>query len=267
MTIRVAFAGAAGRMGRALLKLAAESGDLTIAAAVEAAGRPQLGEDAGSLIGRAPLGVKLTAAGAPLAADVVVDFSAPAATLALIEQLSQTPLPLVCGTTGLEAAHKAALAKLAEAAPVVWAPNFSTGVNLLFDLVFRAAAVMGPQTEVEVVEAHHKHKKDAPSGTAVRLVEQVARALNLDAKRDAVHGREGITGERPLRQIGVHALRGGEVVGEHTVFLFGEGERLELTHRAASRDALAAGALRAVRWVVGRRPGLYDMMDVLGMKG
>jgi 4-hydroxy-tetrahydrodipicolinate reductase len=174
-------------------------------------------------------------------------------------------VPLVVGTTGFSRAQQAELAQLAGRIPVVSAPNMSIGVNLLFRLAARAAEVLGESFDVEIVEAHHRHKKDAPSGTALRLAESVAHALGRDLSKELVTGRSGLTGERERSNIAVHAVRGGDVVGDHTVFFLGDGERVELTHKASSRGNFARGALRAASWVVGRGPGLYDMADVLGL--
>jgi 4-hydroxy-tetrahydrodipicolinate reductase len=172
---------------------------------------------------------------------------------------------MVIGTTGLDAATRAALERAAERVPVVYAPNYSQGINALYFLAGRAAELLGPSFDAEIVEMHHRYKMDAPSGTAVRLAEVVATAKRLDAERAIRHGRSGQVGERPLEEVGVLALRGGDVVGEHTLYLVGDGERIELTHRATDRLIFARGAVRAAHWVVGRSAGLYDMIDVMGI--
>ena len=267
MSMNIAINGAAGRMGHMLLDLVNDADDLVLSGAYDYAEHPDLGKDALALMGKAPSGVALSTIPQQPQADAVIDFSLPVGFDALLDSLEKSPLPLVVGTTGLTDEQKQRLSTYAKTVPVVFAPNFSTGVNLLFALVKQSLEVMGNTTEVEIVEAHHHHKKDAPSGTAAKLLEVAADALGLDATDDAVHGRFGDTGERPLKQIGVHAMRGGEVVGEHTVFLFGNGERVELTHKAQSRSAFAVGALAAARWVMTQAPGLYDMQQVLGLKG
>jgi 4-hydroxy-tetrahydrodipicolinate reductase len=230
-------------MGQAVAAAAAESG-LPIAATVD---------------------VKDNLPAALALGDVVVDFSSASATGALITAAVAARKPLVIGTTGHAPAEKAALAALAAQVPTVWAGNFSVGVNLLFALTARAARVLGNDYDVELIEMHHRLKKDAPSGTAVRLLELIReeRALGPDALR---HGRSGLPGERTRSEIGVHAVRGGDVIGDHTVIFAGAGERLELTHKASDRALFARGALRAAIWVIGRAPGLYDMQDVLGLR-
>jgi 4-hydroxy-tetrahydrodipicolinate reductase len=197
--------------------------------------------------------------------DVVIDFSSPAATAGLINLAVAAGKPLVIGTTGHSADEKKRLLALAARVPTVWAGNFSVGVNLLFALTARAARVLGDDYDAELIEMHHRHKKDAPSGTAVRLLELIleARQLGPDALR---HGRSGLTGERTRKEVGVHALRGGDVVGDHTVIFASPGERIELTHKASDRAIFAKGALRAAQWVVNQPAGVYDMQDVLGLK-
>ena len=199
---------------------------------------------------------------------VFVDFSLPAATPAVLAVVAATGTPLVLGTTGHDDAVREAIAAAAKAAPIVFASNFSVGVNALFWLTRRAAEILGPEFDLEIVETHHRLKKDAPSGTARRLAEILAEARALSYERDVRHGRAGNVGERTAGEIGVHAVRGGDVVGEHTVLFAGPAERLELTHRAGSRELFALGALRAARWAAepGRAPGLYDMEDVLGLR-
>ncbi|HVW21169.1 MAG TPA: 4-hydroxy-tetrahydrodipicolinate reductase [Opitutaceae bacterium] len=243
MPLTILLHGAKGRMGLAVSAAAAELG-VKVGAAVDA------GDDA--------------AAGLA-ACDAIVDFSSPRATRALLELAVAKGKPVVLGTTGHEPAEKAALLALAARVPCVWAGNFSVGVNLLFALTRRAARTLGADYDAEVLEMHHRFKKDAPSGTAARLLEIIReeRKLGAEALR---HGRAGITGERTPSEIGVHALRGGDVVGDHTVMFAALGERLELTHRASDRAIFARGALRAAQWVAGQKPGVYDMQDVLGLK-
>ncbi|MFZ5496618.1 MAG: 4-hydroxy-tetrahydrodipicolinate reductase [Verrucomicrobiota bacterium] len=243
MSLRILLNGAKGRMGQAVVAAAGEM-DASIAAAVDAGDDP------------AP---HLTAC------DVVIDFSSPHATGKLLELAVAHRKPIVIGTTGHSADEKHRLLALAGKAPCVWAGNFSVGVNLLFALTRRAAAVLGADYDAEVIEMHHRFKKDAPSGTAARLLEIILeqRKLTTDAVR---HGRSGITGERTSAEVGVHALRGGDVVGDHTVLFAALGERLELTHKASDRGIFARGAVRAAHWVVGRPAGVYDMQDVLGLR-
>lgn len=243
--LRVVINGAKGRMGRALLGCVEEDPGLALAAALDA------GDDL---------------AAALACADVVVDFSVAAVSATVASTCAKAGRPLVMGTTGQNAAARETIAQAAETIPVVFAPNFSVGVNALFWLARRAAEILGPDFDLEVVEMHHRHKHDAPSGTARRLVEILADARGWDATGDVRHGREGLIGERPRREIGVHALRGGDVVGDHTVVFAASGERIEVTHRASSRETFARGALRAAKWVVQQPPGLYDMGDVLGLQ-
>jgi 4-hydroxy-tetrahydrodipicolinate reductase len=196
------------------------------------------------------------------AADVVIDFTTPEASVEHARVCAKQSVPLVVGSTGFSAETRAHMAEAAKSIPLVMAPNMSVGVNLLIDLVAEVAKKLGEEFDIEVVEAHHRHKKDAPSGTALRLAEEMAKATGRTSA-DLRTSRVGVIGERPRREIGVQALRGGDVIGDHTVFFFGEGERLELTHRASNRDQFGRGALRAAKWVVGRAPGLYDMSHVL----
>jgi len=199
-------------------------------------------------------------------ADVVIDFSGHAATVEIAELCAKHKKALIIGTTGVEEADASAIKKLASTIPIVWASNFSTGVNTLFWLTRKAAEILGPDFDLEVVEMHHRLKKDAPSGTARSLAEILAEVRKLHLSEAARHGREGITGERTKTEIGVHSIRGGDVVGDHTVIFANVGERVELTHKAASRDTFANGALRAAQWAVKQKPGLYNMQDVLGLK-
>jgi 4-hydroxy-tetrahydrodipicolinate reductase len=265
--MRLTLAGAAGRMGRTLVEAVLRAGDLTLAAALEAPGHPQLGRDAGEACG-ATTGVRLTAdvAAAVAAADCLVDFTQPGATVAHLDACAAAGTAAVIGTTGFAPGDRARIAAAARRIPMVMAPNFAVGVNAVFKLAELAARILGEGYDVEIVEAHHRHKVDAPSGTALRLGEAVAAALGRDLKSCAVHGRTGITGERDPRAIGFHAIRGGDIVGEHTVIFAGEGERVEVGVRSGSRMTYAVGALRAARWLQGKRPGLYEMFDVLGLK-
>jgi 4-hydroxy-tetrahydrodipicolinate reductase len=257
--MKVAIAGAGGRMGRVLIDAVLADRELELAVALDAAGSPALGQPAGSLT----IGSDL---GALAGADVLIDFTRPEGTLAHLEACRLHGKPTVIGTTGFSAAQTQRIAEGARRLPIVLSPNFAIGVNVVFRLAQSAAAALGDAYDVEIVEAHHRHKVDAPSGTALKLGELVAGALGRDLGKVATHGRSGDTGERPARAIGFHAIRGGDIVGEHTVIFAGAGERVEIAVRSHSRQTYAAGALRAAKWLRGRAPGLYDMFDVLGLK-
>jgi 4-hydroxy-tetrahydrodipicolinate reductase len=267
--IQVVVTGAAGRMGTQIVRLVRSTEGLALSGAVERPGAPAVGQDAGAVAGAGAAGVAIVddLAKALPRAGVVVDFTSHEASAAHAEVCAAKGVPMVIGSTGWTPDAMARAVGAAKRIPIVLAPNMSVGVTVLFDLVRQAAKVLGDAYDVEVVEIHHKKKRDAPSGTAVKLGEVAAQALGRDPKDVLAFARHGILGERPPWQIGVQTLRGGDVVGEHTVYFCGEGERLELTHRATSREQFARGAVRAVRWVVGKPPGLYDMADVLGLKG
>jgi len=269
--VRVAVAGAGGRMGQALIEALLSDQELALGAAFDVAGSPLEGRDAGERCGRATgvrVGSDVDAAAA--AADVLIDFTRPEGTLAHLAACARHGTGAVVGTTGLSGAQKAELASLARTVPIVFAPNMSVGVNVLLALVETAARQLGHTYDVEIVEMHHRHKVDAPSGTALGLGAAAAKGAGLDLAQSAVYAREGSIGERKRGAIGFATLRGGDVVGEHTVIFAGAGERVELSHKAASRQNFAMGALRAAHFVATRRaegqPGLYDMQDVLGLK-
>jgi len=256
--MRLALVGASGRMGRAIARLAHGDG-IEVVCAI---GATDVGRDIGDLAGVGPIGTSVVDGLGALEgarADVVVDFSAPAVTLALAPIAVAARCALVSGTTGITTEGRAALARAAEQVPVLWEPNMSVGVHVLSELVRRAVASL-PDWDVEIVEAHHRMKVDAPSGTALRLAET---AQSARAGTHLVHGRQGKPGARAAPEIGMHAVRGGDVVGDHTVHLLGGGERLELVHRATSRDVFAHGALRAATWIAGRPAGRYTLRDVL----
>ena len=260
--------GAAGRMGRTLIQTLAGQSNLTLGAAFDRGGIPELGKDAGQLAGVEACGVPL---GADLAAaldrfDVLIDFTRPAGTLAALQHCIAAGKGMVIGTTGFSAEEKAAVTAASARLPICMAANFAVGVNVCLKLLEVAAKALGPGYDVEIVEAHHKHKVDAPSGTALRMGEAVAGALGIPLREHAVFAREGVTGERPGGSIGFATVRGGDVVGDHTVLFLGEGERVEIAHRASSRSNFARGALRAAAWLHGRPAGLYDMPDVLGLR-
>ncbi|TMQ17443.1 MAG: 4-hydroxy-tetrahydrodipicolinate reductase [Candidatus Rokuibacteriota bacterium] len=265
--IPLVVAGAAGRMGNRIVALAPETPGLRVVAALEAPGHATLGRDAGELAGVGRLGVVLGAdAAAVLSRDrVLVEFSVPAATLEHLRLVAAAGGRAVVGTTGFSAAERQEIADLGRRAAIMMAPNMSVAVTLAFKLLPLMAKALGDDYDVEITETHHRFKKDAPSGTALRMAEVIAEALGRDLGKVAVYGREGLPGQRTPQEIAVLALRSGDVVGEHTVSFGALGERLELTHRAHTRDTFARGALRAVRWIAARPPGLYDMADVLGL--
>lgn len=264
--IRIGVTGAAGRMGRTIIQALSKASDMQLALALEHADSPAIGMDAGELAGVSSRGTPVQADFAGADFDVLIDFSQPAATLAYIERCQTAGRKVVIGTTGFDDTGRRRIRTAAEKTAIVFAPNMSVGVNLCFHLLEIAARVLADDVDIEVMEAHHRHKQDAPSGTALRMGEVLAQALGRDLKQDAVFGRHGVTGERPRRQIGFSTVRAGEIVGEHTVLFAGAGERVEITHKAESRLTFAAGALRAARWVMGKDSGLFDMQDVLGLR-
>ena len=268
--VRVVVTGATGKMGARILNAARAEEDFLVVGATARPGSPRIGLDAGLLSGAGPLEVaiapSLEAALAKTPADVVIDFTAAAASLGHAAVCAARGIALVVGTTGFSAQARAELAGHAQKIPLLMAPNMSVGVNVLFRLVGEAARALGAGYDVEIVELHHRAKKDAPSGTALRLAEVAADALGLDASAAAVYERHGDIGARKGGTIGVQTLRGGDVVGDHTVYFLADGERLELTHRATSRENFARGAVRAARWLKGRPKGLYDMQDILGFR-
>ena len=241
--LRLLVHGAGGRLGKVILEVAQSQADLAVKGATRS-------DPVDKLI---------------MGADVVIDVTTPAATIAVARLCSESRTPLVVGTTGHNQEQFEALRLVSQSCPVLVAPNFSLGVNLLFWMAETAGAKLGKDFDVEIVELHHRLKKDAPSGTAKRLADLIAAARQLSYEKNTRHGREGMVGERPSDEIGVHAVRGGDIIGEHTVLFAGLGERVELTHRASSRETFARGAIQAARWIVGQDPGMYDMQDVLGL--
>jgi 4-hydroxy-tetrahydrodipicolinate reductase len=254
-------------MGQSIAVVLNDNPDAHLVAAMDSEGCELLGQDVGALTGRAPSGVCITSDVEEFLSnvEVVIDFSIASATAKLLPLCAGQHIPMVVGTTGFDLSTRAALERAAERVPIVFAPNYSQGVNALYFLAARATELLGPTFDAEIVEIHHRNKVDAPSGTAVRLAEVVSGAKQLDAEQVARHGRSGQVGARPSEEVGVMALRGGDVVGEHTLYLVGEGERIELTHRATDRSIFARGAVRAAHWVIGRPAGLYDMADVMGI--
>ena len=270
MPVQICIAGAAGRMGQRLVALGLEDPELKIVYGMEHAGHPAIGKDVGEALN---LGKKLDA---PLARSLcdncgiqaVIDFTIHSAATETAEKCAEFGIAAVIGTTGMSDDEKKRIARCAEKIPVIHAPNYSVGVNVLFKAATMVARTLGDGYDVEIVEAHHNQKLDAPSGTALGLAEAVAKGLDRDLKKHAVYGRQGMTGKRPHKEIGIHALRMADVVGEHTAYFAIGGERLELTHKASSRDTFARGALRAAKWLVQNKkaPGMYTMAQVLGLE-
>ena len=265
--IRVAVAGASGRMGRMLIEAVSAADGMQLAGAIDVAQAPVLGHDASAFLGHS--------SGVPIESDlrrglaqaqVLIDFTRPEGSLALLAVCRELGVSAVIGTTGFNDAQKTLIAEHARHIAVMLAPNMSVGVNVVLKLLDMAARALNEGYDIEIIEAHHRHKVDAPSGTALQLGEVVAAALGRDLRQCAVYGREGVTGERDPSTIGFATVRGGDIVGDHTVLFAGTGERIEITHKASSRATFAQGALRAARFLVGRTPGLYDMNDVLGLR-
>ncbi len=265
---RIAVVGAGGRMGRNLVQACQEAEGVILGAATEVAGSSLLGTDAGELAGVGALGVMLVADLADVMDefDVVIDFTCPTATERHVALCKEAGKSIVIGTTGLSDEQRVGIEAAAQQNPMVLAPNMSVGVNLCFKLLEVAASVLGDSVDIEVIEAHHRHKVDAPSGTALRMGEVIADTLGRDLKECAVYGREGVTGARDRQTIGFETIRAGDIVGDHTVLFAAEGERVEITHKASSRMTFASGAVRAAGWVVKQPPALYDMQDVLGLR-
>jgi 4-hydroxy-tetrahydrodipicolinate reductase len=268
MTKRVAVTGAAGRMGRMLLQAVDDSEELSLGAAIEHPGSSLLGADAGELAGIGNRGIAVTSDVAVVADhfDVLIDFTVADACVANVEACALASKPVVIGTTGFSAEQQARIDAASQRIPLCQASNYSTGVNLCFQLLEFAAQVLGDEADVEIYEAHHRHKIDAPSGTALSMGQVVAQELGRDLDEVAVYGRQGQTGARDRNTIGFATVRAGDIVGDHTVTFAAEGERVEITHRASSRMAFARGALRAAAWLVDQPPGSYDMRDVLGFR-
>jgi 4-hydroxy-tetrahydrodipicolinate reductase len=267
--IYAAITGAAGRMGRRIVNFIQKDPRVALSGALERSGHPLLGRDAGEVAGLGKLGIKITdnPKRAFRNSDVVIDFSNHEATIMCLEEAVSLGKAFVIGTTGFSHHQRERIKELSQGTRVVMAPNMSVGVNLLFKLVEEAASVLGGDYDIEIVESHHRHKKDAPSGTALRIAEIAAHTLKRNLARVAVYERKGIVGERKTEEIGIQSIRGGDIVGDHTVIFAGPGELIELTHRAHSRDTFATGAVKAAVWVVNKPNGLYDMQDVLGLKG
>jgi len=266
--INVIVAGAAGRMGCRLVALIRDSTVLTLSGAIEGKGHRALGSDAGEMAGCGHAGVPITDDFTALLdrGEVVVDFSAPEATVHHLRAMAKHRRAMVIGTTGFSALQLEELQSLASQTPCVLSPNMSVGVNLICKVISEMAKTLGDEYDIEVIEAHHRQKKDAPSGTALKMAEVLAKAVGRDLSQVGVYARKGLVGERKKGEIGIQTIRAGDIVGDHTILFGGMGERIEVTHRASSRDTFAGGALRAAQWVVRQPPGLYDMMDVLGLR-
>lgn len=268
MTTRIAVSGAVGRMGKAILEVCAQTEGVKVTAAIEHAGSPKLGMDSGEIAGMGKNGINIVA---DLSAvmdefDVLIDFTVPDATLVNLQLCHVAGKRMVIGTTGFDNSQKKLIRSAATDIALVLSPNMSIGVNLCFKLTELAARIIGENTDIEIIEAHHRMKKDAPSGTAVRLGEIIADTLGRELKECAVYGREGITGERDRKTIGFETIRAGDIVGDHTVMFASSGERVEITHKASSRNAFATGAIHAASWLMQKDSGQYDMQDVLGLR-
>jgi 4-hydroxy-tetrahydrodipicolinate reductase len=264
--MKIAIAGASGRMGRMLVESVLDAADTTLVGALEAPDSPALGRDAAEFLGR-PSGVTVSADPdqALAQAEVLIDFTRPEGTLEHLRWCTARGVRMVIGTTGFDADGRQAIADASARPAIVFAPNMSVGVNATLKLLEVAARILGDGYDIEIVEAHHRHKIDAPSGTALRMGEVIATALGRDLRQVAVHGRVGVTGERDPAAIGFSVIRGGDIVGDHTVLFAGSGERIEITHRSSSRITYVQGSLRACRFLLAHRTGLFDMQDVLGL--
>lgn len=265
--MKIAIVGASGRMGRMLIESALKDGGVELVAAIDQPGTSAVGKDAGELVGM-PCGVIVSAdmEAAIAKADCLIDFTRPEGTLEHLAVCRRHKVGIVIGTTGFSEAGKQAIADASREIPIVFAPNMSVGVNVVFKLLDTASRILAEGYDIEIVEAHHKHKIDAPSGTALRMGEVVAQALGRDLKQCAVYGREGVTGERDSSTIGFATVRGGDIVGDHTVMYCGTGDRVEISHKAGSRMPYALGSLRAARFLADKDSGLFDMQDVLGLR-
>lgn len=266
--VKIAVSGAAGRMGQRIINAITEAEGVELSGALERPGHPLAGQDAGIIAGLGALGVAISDDLNSVIAgcDVMIDFTAPKVSLKNLEACGLQKKAIVIGSTGFTPDERALALELARNIPVVLAPNMSVGVNVCFKVLKDVAKTLGDDFDVEIVELHHNKKKDSPSGTAVRMGEVVAEALGRDYNKVANYHREGICGERTKEEIGMQTVRGGDIIGEHTVYFIGQGERIEISHRAMTRDMFSRGSVRAAKWVVSQSPGLYDMQDVLGLK-
>jgi 4-hydroxy-tetrahydrodipicolinate reductase len=267
--LKLGISGAAGKMGCAVVRVMKDNPEVILAAAWELKGHPCQGQDAGLVAGIPNTGVQV---GDEIASnlkkcEVAIDFTSPTATMNLVKEAVAAKCPLVIGTTGLSAEQLAIIKNSSERIPIIYATNFSTGINIMWILAEEAARILGEKYDAEIIEWHHNQKKDAPSGTAVTLLESICKGKGLDPKQAARNGRQGIVGARSKTEVGIHAVRAGEIVGEHCALFAGEGERLEIRHQAYSRDPLARGAIRAAGWLKGKPAGFYGLKDVLGLQG
>jgi 4-hydroxy-tetrahydrodipicolinate reductase len=265
--MKIAVVGAGGRMGRMIIESTLKDGEARLESAIDLSGAPSIGKDAGELVGM-PCGVPVTSdVEAGIAkADCLIDFTRPEGTLEHLALCVRHKVAIVIGTTGFDEEGKQTIADASREIPIVFAPNMSVGVNVVFKVLDMASRILANGYDIEIVEAHHRHKIDAPSGTALRMGEVVAQALGRDLKSCAIYGREGVTGERDPSTIGFATVRGGDIVGDHTVMYCGTGERVEISHKAGSRMPYALGSLRAARFLAGKQTGLFDMQDVLGLR-
>jgi 4-hydroxy-tetrahydrodipicolinate reductase len=265
---RIVVAGAAGRMGSRITALSREYPELKLTGAFEKRGHNAVGKDIGSIVGIGEIGIKLSKSLGDIAdnADVIIDFTTPGSTKENVKVASKKGKAMVIGTTGLSKEDVKEMEPLIRSIPCVMASNMSTGINLLLRILQDVAKVLGDEYDIEIIEAHHRLKKDAPSGTALKMAQVIADALNRNLDEVAVYTRKGLIGERTKKEIGIQTVRAGDIVGEHTIIFGGLGERIEIVHKASSRDTFARGALRAALWISGKPAGLYDMQDVLGLK-
>lgn len=264
--LRVIINGVAGKMGTSVLRLVLGDPSLRLSGALEQRGHPWIGRDPGTVVGGVETGVKVTDSVMDINGDVAIDFTSREATLGLVSFSKEKGIPLVIGTTGLNESDLEKIKDATSRIPIVFSPNMSIGINMLFILLRQAVKLLGEDYDIEIVEAHHRFKKDAPSGTALALANVIANAMGTDIESAGVFARKGNIGERKKGTIGIQTVRAGDIVGEHTVLFATEGERIEFIHRATSRDNFARGAIRAAKWVVHQEPGLYSMLDVLGIK-
>jgi len=264
--IKAIVVGAAGKMGSRIIHMIKETPSMILHRAIERSDHPLIGKDIGEIIGLGALGVPLEGGLKGKGGDVIINFTSPQASLESLEFAREACPAVVIGTTGLSPEQMGKVKELSKSVRCVFSPNMSVGMNVMFRVVQEVARVLGPDYDVEIVEAHHRLKKDSPSGTAVRLGELIAKAVGRDFSKVGVYGRKGLVGERTREEIGMQVIRAGDIVGDHTVLFGGIGERLEIIHRAHSRDNFARGAVRAALWVVGQPNGLYDMQDVLGLR-
>lgn len=260
--VKIAINGACGRMGARIAALILEDPGLKLVAALERAGHQSLDKDIGTITGCGETGIRITTV-LNVNADVLIDFSSPESSIAIAEICAEKNVALIVGTTGLNAQQYEKMQHISQQIPCLISPNMSVGVNMMFELVAKMAKTLGEDFDIEIVEAHHRYKKDSPSGTALRLAEKICEATHRKMDKDVIYGRHGITGERPMNQIGMHAIRSGDVIGDHTVIFGNLGERIEITHKAHTRDTFVRGAIRAAKFIAKKSPGMYSMTDVL----